>query len=448
MATCINSIGSGQQLIEMNSGSTSRINIGANNNALFSLNNELDQSVFFNIKTVGYYSSIAVTMTIYNALTLIPFGSLNISQSNTSTSFSITSGQYIICFRPTFGSFILDVTPTFISYNNVASFNSRSYYGTSSIFTLNVDRPIGVCTRRLLYTVIDGELPNGLTMLDNGYVIGNLPILDCDSYNDGLPTSNTWYHKISDSEYVTSWGRAYRFKVRLTLYDDRSKEDDKWFYISIINNFSKNIALVDKYGVLEDSKVATFESKIKLDLIDLCAKSNGTNVEVEKSNDEKFFDLIEENQIDPNEPNLFEYNSDYKYVDNQDLEYIEFNESTNNFDLISYFKNNYNNNDVLVESLKDSPMFNAYMLENDMDESLINNNVIKEYDYVDISYKYDKLNGSSYIVFKNNSSIESSTIDTLDKFEENYEENYKKLPLTTYSIYGWYSTFKLFKDIQ
>ena len=129
MATCLNSINNNPQYIGLSSGVTNRATVNASTNALFLLENELDQSVFFNIKLVGNYSTIAITMTIYNAVTLAVFGTLNINQQNVSSSFSISAGRYIICFRPAFGSFILDITTTFISYNNVASFIARNYIG-------------------------------------------------------------------------------------------------------------------------------------------------------------------------------------------------------------------------------------------------------------------------------------------------------------------------------
>lgn len=270
MATCLTTIGEAQQLTEISSDITYRLSINQNINSLFTLTNELDQSVFFNIRFIGAYSSFSASLTIYNINTLRVFGTLNLNQQSINTSFSIVAGEYYICIRPIIGEYELDFKSTFISYNKVATFNTKSYFGYSSDFILETSRAPGLCKRRLVYTIIDGKLPNGLDMQDNGLITGFLPMLDCDSENDHLPPSAAWYHKISDSEYVTSWGRAYRFRVHLTLYDDSTKEDTEWFYISILNDFSKNLALVDKYEVLEDDKIATFEEKIKLNTLNLC----------------------------------------------------------------------------------------------------------------------------------------------------------------------------------
>ena len=272
MATCLTSINEvGEQLIELSSEAVYPATINNTKNALFLLSNEMDQSVFFTVRVIGAVSNISFSLTIYNTETLVQFGTLSVTQGNISTSFNIKAGTYYVCIRSQILSYNIELTPKFISYNKTATFNAKSYIGVASeTIELKASRPVGVCRRRLVYTIIEGNLPNGLTMLENGYISGYLPILDTDNFNYDLPPSNTWYHKIGDDEYVTSWGRAYRFRVHLTLYDDRSKEDIRWFYITIINDFSKNLALIDKYEMLDDERDVTFEEKIKLATVSLC----------------------------------------------------------------------------------------------------------------------------------------------------------------------------------
>ena len=448
MATCLNSINNNPQYIGLSSGVTNRVTVNASTNALFLLENELDQSVFFNIKLVGNYSNIAITMTIYNATTLAVFGTLNINQQNVSSSFSISAGRYIICFRPAFGSFVLDITPTFISYNNVASFIAKSYIGYYSTFDLTVKRPTGICNRRLLYTLVDGELPEGLTLLDNGIVTGFLPILDCDPKNKDLPTSNTWYERISDSEYITPWGRSYRFKVHLTLFDDRTKVDIKWFYVSIINDFTKNIALVNNYKILENNKIAAFEDQIKLDNINLCNIKNNIENNIEKSDDELFYESVENHKFDGDDENhiLYKHNTDFIDNNSQESEYIiyDLKMNSNVLDIIEYFINNFNNEDEqFLLSLKDSTMFNSYLLENNIDKKYINMDLTQ---YNDISMEFVILNDSEYLLLKNDSKNVFTDISSMtDVFDEKHDQALKQLPLHSYSHYGWSSTFKLFK---
>lgn len=447
MATCLNSINNNPQYIGLSSNITNRATINTTTNALFLLENELDQSVFFNIKLIGSYSTIAITMTIYNANSLSVFGTLNINQQNVSSSFSISAGRYIICFRPVFGSFVLDITPTFISYNNVASFIARNYIGYYSTFDLTVKRPTGICNRRLLYTLVDGELPEGLTLLDNGIVTGFLPILDCDPKNKDLPTSNTWYERISDSEYITPWGRSYRFKVHLTLFDDRTKTDIRWFYISVINDFTKNIALVNNYKILENNKIAAFEDQIKLDNIDLCnIKNNVDETNVEKTEDELFYESVEKHKFEDEDEILYKHNTNFIDANSQESEYIKYDlkTSSNTLNIIEYFINNFNNEDEqFLLSLKDSNMFNAYLLENNIDKKYINTDLIQ---YSDITMKFVILNDSEYLLLNNDSKNIATDISSMtDVFDENHDRALKQLPLHSYSHYGWSSTFKLFK---
>ena len=480
MATCLTTIGEAQQLTEISSDITYRLSINQNNNALYTLTNELDQSVFFNIRFIGAYSSFSASLTIYNINTLKVFGTLNLNQQSINTSFSIVAGEYYICIRPIIGEYELDFKSTFISYNKVATFNTKSYFGYSSDFILETNRAPGLCKRRLVYTIIEGALPIGLDMQDNGLITGFLPMLDSDSENDHLPPSAAWYHKISDSEYVTSWGRAYRFKVHLTLYDDRTKEDTEWFYISILNDFSKNFALVDKYEVLEDDKIATFEEKIKLNTLNLCppilcgTESNRVVLDLpsellpnDQVNDQlkdmspsnRLYMDIKNHQIDgsddsdePDEPILYEFDTGYE---NGDDEYVEMfaveKDSIKNgqfsnmeMNLFDYYMKYFDSEIELIIQLKDSYMFNRYLKENNFSEEFINDFVLDRFEYTDIELSIIELDNNHYIQLKNIIEIPyDETTDAQERIDNIQLELYDNLPWTIYGIIGFSSTFKL-----
>lgn len=474
MATCLTTIGEAQQLTEISSDITYRLSIDQNDNSLFTLTNELDQSVFFNIRFIGAYSSFSASLTIYNVNTLRVFGTLNLNQQSINTSFSITAGEYYICIRPIIGEYELDFKSTFISYNNIATFNPRSYFGYSSDFILETSRAPGLCKRRLVYTIIDGKLPIGLEMQDNGLITGFLPMLDVDSENDHLPPSAAWYHKISDSEYVTSWGRAYRFRVHLTLYDDRTKEDTEWFYISILNDFSKNFALVDKYEVLEDDQIATFEEKIKLNTLNLCpptlcgTESNKVVLDLpselfpndqvsdplkDMSPSNRLYMDIENYQVDdPDEPVLYEFDTGYE---NGDDEYVEMfaveKDSIKNgqfsnmgMNLFDYYMKYFDDEIDLIIQLKDSYMFNQYLKENNFSEEFINDFVLDRFEYTDIELSIIELDNNHYIQLKNIIEIPyDETTDAQERIDNIQLELYDQLPWTTYGIIGFSSTFKL-----
>ena len=185
------------------------------------------------------------------------------------------------------------IVAKYIKYDTVATIIANSYYGMESTGEIYMQRPEYTCNQPLLYAIIDGALPTGLQMASNGYIYGTLPMLDVDDYNKNLPTSNTWYEKIHDNEYVTSWGRYYRFKVHLYLEGFYEKGEERWFWISILNDFNKNLRFVDQYTELEDERIVTFEEQVKLDTIRLCPDPCGIEDIAERQNSDSIVSVID-----------------------------------------------------------------------------------------------------------------------------------------------------------
>ena len=93
-----------------------------------------------------------------------------------------------------------------------------------------------------------------------------------------------------------------------------------------------------------------------------------------------------------------------------------------------------------IEQLKDSCMFQIYLIENNFDKEYINYDASERFDYKNIIIDVVEFEKSYYIEMKNNFGEESSIEeDAQDISLRNYIENYSKLPLTTYAIQGWYS---------
>lgn len=492
MATCITSINNQIQPVELSTGVLYPSVIDKNVNSLYILANDLDQSVFFNIRVIGAPSNISFTLTIYNETTLAVFGTLQIKESSISTSFNISAGRYYVCIRSQVLTYNIELTPKFISYSKSAIFAPHSYFGESSDSIVSTVRPPGLCNRRLLYTLIEGELPKGLSLLDNGYISGFLPILDIDDYNKDLPASNTWYHQIADSAYVTNWGRAYRFKVHLTLFDDRTKEDIRWFYIAIVNNYSKNQALIDTYVELDDDRSVTFEERIKLDTLRLCpplpcelttspikdAISDPESLTTEQliansddANDTSsdaarmLYDkvLLNMNNDNDNETNdnIMLYPHLYNDVDmDQLMEQLpipnthdvlilsDTNITFANMGIADYYVDRFNeNNNILIDHLKDSCMFQWYIKENNISYKYIIDDVLSRDTYNNVILTYSKITDErtkidSYYI---NMEVTSNNtyIDIAEDFTERYQDSYNKLPLTSYSFIGFDTITKL-----
>lgn len=443
MATCTSSITSATSFVELSSGVAYPSTINATVNSVYVLSSDLDQSVFFNIRVLGNPSSIAITITVYYKNNMRVFGTTNITQPNTNASFSITAGEYYVCIRSQVLPYNIIFTPTFISYSNTATFVPNSYIGMYSAGELTVQKRETVCNRPLLYTIIEGSLPDGLTMLENGYVTGILPMMDCDPYNDELPASGSWYHQLSDSEYVTNWGRAYRFKVHLTLYDDRTKEDEAWFYISIVNNYDKNKAIIDEYEVLEDEYLATFEEKVKLTTLRLCPPCEiqeevlSDEDIIRNNNNLEYEDVI--SKLADGEIDTISFDNEYSNYDETDNEMILLtNEYNFNTSPEEFYINNFESTNNIINQLKDSCMFQHYIKENNINEKYIITYSYDRFDYSGIKIEILELNNDKYISMTNTIS-NKNIIDMNDSYTNNYISNLEKVPLTGYSFYGFTS---------
>lgn len=297
MATCIDSINSGQMVTQLSSDVVYPSQASPTSNALYLLNNESDQTVYFTLLVKSQsIQAFDLTVTIYNYNTYQVYGTTKISSLLTNFSFNIPFGNYYVCVRSQIGTYTFNLTPKYIQYSRQITFEPRSNYGFSSQFQIEVKKKPGNCNRPLLYELIDGYLPTGLELLGNGYIYGHLPVLDCDWQNEDLPPSSTWYNQIHDNEYVTSWGRSYRFKVRLSFENDKEIFKETWFWISVLNNFNKTLEKVPLIGELIDDKIASYEEKLAnlAAEYELCGVSSMPNQDTsENIKNREFYQYIE-----------------------------------------------------------------------------------------------------------------------------------------------------------
>lgn len=511
MATCVQTINSGTVQAETLSNNSPVVTlVNSNINGLYSLSSSMDQSIFLNVRMLNSYNTINLSLTIYKKDTMQIFGSMNITRTLVNSSFNILAGEYYICIRSLMLEYQVELTASFINYVTVQTLNPTTTYGFQSDSILTFKRIEVDCNKPLYYELIDGALPTGLIMLQNGYINGTLPMLDTDDYNKELPTSNTWYEKIHDNEYITAWGRVYRFKVYLYLEGGYSKGVDRWFYISILNDFNKNLKYVDQYMMLEDEKIVTFEEQIKLNTIKLCPdvcvddtsssignsssnansiinnsnnnsnSTNGNNANNNNNNGignannnsasndfisvidgEVYKNVSEENKL------YFEIESKFTLPDEKiinsstdgvikqgilrtemillDSKYIQFynNEpqfpsEVGNNGLIEYYLENIKDLDnMVIVQLKDSCMFQSYLLENNVDGDIIDMDAYNRFDFCSIVIDYHKMDKKQYIRMMNNNGKEIEIYDDTDEFNKLHDDSIKKLPYTLYTMFGF-----------
>lgn len=457
MATCIQSINSvTPQPISLSNNVAVEGLSNSTVNGMFSLSSSMDQSIFLNMNIIGGHNSINLSLTIYKKDTLQIFGTMNITRSVVNSSFNILAGEYYICVRSLIVEYKFELTASFINYVTVQLFSPTSTYGFQSDSILTSKQAEVNCKKPLLYKMIDGILPTGIIMLENGYVNGTLPMLDTEEYNKDLPTSNLWYEQIHDNEYVTSWGRIYRFKVHLYLEGFYDKGVDRWFYISIVNDFNKNLRYVDQYMLLEDERIVTFEDQIKLNNIRLCPIPDGesSTIEEEKISENNLLYLkIESNYTSDDERTINEIFDDYMYdgqlrtemiiLDKEHIQFYkgepQFPSSVGNNGLIEWYLENINDLDnIVIVQLKDSCMFQNLLIENNVDEIVIDYDASQRFDFKNITLIYEMIDDIHYIKMMNNYGVEDGNIvNSVDVYNDLYKENFRELPYTLYTMYGF-----------
>lgn len=467
MATCLSSI-STTVPIELYSNSEYASLLNNKDNALYQLTNDMAQSVSFtSVVTPISGTTISVTMTIYEKKTLRVLGSSNIDKSNFSVSFTLPIGSYLICLRDVISSSNLSFKSQFTSYNNVATLNATSSLGSSMSGELTTYRRVpssGDCKVPIAFEILEGALPTGLKMNIDGYVQGTMPMLDCDVYNKDLPSSNFWYQQLNGESSVSTYGRIYRFRVKVYLPSDLTKYDIKWFYINIIPDFSKNIMKVENIGILPSDKIAVYDDVIDLTnatLCDICptdSLTNDTKTKVSynidgtvhskniytsesenvinksisnlnivsttpknnnKQTEEEFFnEILSNSSLDDNFDNIYQVNTENSYISDIDVEMIYLDDlgfrfDTNGIPLLSskytgestllslYYNENFNESDNLfIVRLKDSTLFQQFLYENNGIKENIIENTRTFRNYENITMEYEIVEKKHYLTFK------------------------------------------------
>lgn len=514
MANCLSTINETQPT-EIFTNNTYNASLTLKANALYLLNNQFAQSVNFigTIIPIINGTDVNATITIYDKSTLLPKGSSNVNNMNFNVSFTLPIGSYYICIRTLAVPSNLSVNPQFKSYLNLVTFTPSSYFG----YTFNSDFNIvknnnhsGNCTQALKYELIDGSLPIGLTMNQDGYINGKLPMLDCDQYNKNLPSSNLWYQKLEGDSYTTAYGRLYRFKVKLSMISDPTKYDIRWYYISIITDFSKNISKVADIGFEPSENGAFFDNALTIDniadgLCSPCSTTNGnttantTDSTSNQNNDteqstasdssssnntyytplspspkaivtgasKEFYNKVIDNKsLDNTFDNIYTTtDTTHGYINEVDTDMILLDDTglsiskegtldiTNTVsgnkevEISTYYYNNFNDEDnLLIVRLKNSPIFQQYLYENNGVKKTIIESLRSSYNYSSVTLVYSKMDGLNYIIMTaiNGDIVNENKSGIIDTYKDIYDSEYNKLPLLVTSPYGWNTDCSLY----
>lgn len=207
-----------------------RLQVPSNDSIRFQLNITSSNSIID--CQVTFYSLNLINNTFTN------IGGLSTQEAITVFQKDLLEGDYLIClYSNNIATHSGTFKATFSNFVPYAKLQFNGYYGnvlTSILSFPTVERP---CDKPLYYELIEGALPEGISMNHSGVLYGTLPNLDCMPSNINLSPSANWYTQLDNGEGYP-WGRQYRFKIRVTVQGFPSTiKDEKWVSIRIYNNW-------------------------------------------------------------------------------------------------------------------------------------------------------------------------------------------------------------------
>lgn len=247
MATCLQTItdkinnGQYNSITELLPNTLTNLSLSSTSKQLYRLTIIQQETAKFTISLVSPLSpsNVGVTINIYQyiANTVLLLGTVLVTEMILSFQKDFSVGDYLICI----GSSSLSYTGTFIGqftgYPVYAKFSPISYTGQAlRDFDLEFDYVEKTCDKPLFYEIVDGALPDGLQMTINGNIWGILPNMDCTPDNDDLSPSQNWYYEMDNT--WQPWGRQWRFKIKVWIFDYPDAWTERWFCIRVHNNWS------------------------------------------------------------------------------------------------------------------------------------------------------------------------------------------------------------------
>lgn len=125
------------------------------------------------------------------------------------------------------------------------------YHGDVMHASITAKKKPKDCSEALSYQLIDGDMPPGIRLSKDGLMLGIVEDLDC--IDNSMSPSFNWYYGNHDG-VVQSWGRKWRFKVRVSIASQPDVYTDEWFCVRVFNNWS-----VDKLSFTESQETVVYD---------------------------------------------------------------------------------------------------------------------------------------------------------------------------------------------
>ena len=197
-----------------------------------------------------------------NPPTVTMVGSFSVTNFTQQSQQDTTSGRYYICIYNLGNSAnIVRLTRTNTTFPNVAKMQIYSGAGTrlnisleglskfnvyqldsgtiasATLTKTNPAVPAMSCGLPINYYLIEGILPDGITLAINGLLSGIIDCIDCNKVIENFVPSSSWYGQAATGE-IYSWGRQWRFKARIELGNYSNIFSEQWFCIRVYKNWS------------------------------------------------------------------------------------------------------------------------------------------------------------------------------------------------------------------
>ncbi len=299
--------------------------------------------------------------------TLVTYGSLSFSEWNSTLSKTFAGGFiYYVEIEPLKSSYsnVIGFTANLTNYVIIKTFSGIIGAGFEGDAELTVKREQSFdCTQPLHHEITDGVLPKGLTMTSEGLISGTILNLDCEDTSDS-PSFN-WFFKNNDG-MTQSFGKQFRFKVKISILGYKDSFDEQWFCIMVYNNWSLDRDNFDKQPIVSVSR-GEEKRTVRIETLPVLCEIPTTDISIKVPQIGK--PSITIGGVDVVENDLYNYGgSKYKAHKDPTREY-----DTESFfipdgtiiqtpnELVNHYMNNLDNADILSLQLSTSKLLPEFI---------------------------------------------------------------------------------------
>ena len=210
------------------------------------LNTDKQETIVGTFQALSNMSSASITFFRLNGdeVSITSQGSVNLTDSNITFQKDVIPGQYFLCFS-SIDPITCKFKATFSEYTVEPRLPCKAYDGCYAEATITVKKPERFCDEPMKYRFIDGELPPGLELREDGVIFGTLPELDCMPDANEQSPSIHWYFQNTDGNWE-SCNRRWKFQAQVYLVNFPDVTDTETFFIEVYNDWS-----ADRDGFME-----------------------------------------------------------------------------------------------------------------------------------------------------------------------------------------------------